>query len=79
MKIVVKGELILTEINTGKTDKALVGNGLYFTDGDHSIFDTHNRAVKLLLRSMQVAEKLLAKINRRYSLPIKQAAVFLNP
>ncbi len=45
MKIVVEGEFNLTEVKTGKKYNAKVGDVLYFTDGDHIIFDTPNRAV----------------------------------
>lgn len=45
MKIVVEGEFIITEVKTGQTVHATVGDVLYFTDGDHIIFDTPKRAV----------------------------------
>lgn len=45
MKIVVEGEFNITEVKTGKKYNAKVGDVLYFTDGDHIIFETPNRAV----------------------------------
>lgn len=45
MKIVVEGEFNITEVKTGKKYNAKVGDVLYFTDGDHIIFDTPKRAV----------------------------------
>lgn len=45
MKIVVEGEFNLTEVKTGKKYTATVGDVLYFTDGDHIIFETPKRAV----------------------------------
>lgn len=45
MKIVAEGEFNITEVKTGKKYNAKVGDVLYFTDGDHIIFETPNRAV----------------------------------
>lgn len=45
MKIVVEGEFHITEVKTGKQYIAKVGDTMYFTDGDHIIFSTPNRAV----------------------------------
>lgn len=44
MKLVADGEFFLTEVKTGKTYHAKVGDVLYFSDGDHIIFDTPSRA-----------------------------------
>lgn len=45
MKVVVEGEFNITEVKTGKKYNAKVGDVLYFTDGDHIIFETPKRAV----------------------------------
>ncbi len=45
MKIVVEGEFNITEVKTGKKYTAKVGDVMYFSDGDHIIFDTPHRAV----------------------------------
>lgn len=45
MKVVVEGEFIITDVNTGLKVHAKVGDALYFAAGDHCVFETPNRAV----------------------------------